>query len=222
MTASRTLARLRKAPLLVRRFGIIQAYRLLLPELAGETRLSRSLCQFLARCIEKFRFRDSTVLWFRPFSMDLGIFHEIWDHERYTAGLVSAVARGGTVVDIGAHIGQFSVFAARKLHARRIIGVEPDPPNFELLSRNIYANHLENAILVNVAIADESGERPIYNNPSNSGVTAFMQGVPPQGWLRLSASPNCSGLQGSRSVLCLKWIARVRRWRSLKTRLTSS
>jgi FkbM family methyltransferase len=105
--------------------------------------------------------------------MDLGIFHEVWDHERYTAGLVSAVARGGTVVDIGAHIGLFSVFAARKLHARRIIGVEPDPPNFELLSRNIYANHLENAILVNVAIADESGERRIYNNPSNSGGHSF-------------------------------------------------
>jgi len=105
--------------------------------------------------------------------MDLGIFHEVWDRERYTAGSVSVSARPGTVVDIGAHIGLFSVFAARKLHARRIISVEPDPANFELLSKNISANHVEGATLLNVAIADESGERRIYNNPSNSGGHSF-------------------------------------------------
>jgi len=105
--------------------------------------------------------------------MDLGIFHEVWDHVRYTAGPIGAVARGGTVVDIGAHIGLFSVFAARKLQARRIISVEPDPANFTLLSKNISANHVENATLVNIAIADESGKRRIYGNPSNTGGHGF-------------------------------------------------
>jgi FkbM family methyltransferase len=105
--------------------------------------------------------------------MDLGIFHEVWDHERYTAGSLSAVARGGTVVDIGAHIGLFSVFASRKLHAQRMISAEPDPANFELLSRNISANHVESAILVKAAVAGESGERRIYNNQSNTGGHSF-------------------------------------------------
>jgi FkbM family methyltransferase len=76
-------------------------------------------------------------------------------------------------VDIGAHIGLFSVFASRTLHARRIIGVEPDPANFELLSRNISANNLENATLVKAALADETGERRIYTNPSNTGGHSF-------------------------------------------------
>jgi len=105
--------------------------------------------------------------------MDLGIFHEVWDHERYTAGLISTVAQGGTVVDIGAHIGLFSIFASRTLHARRIISVEPDPANFKLLSKNISANHVEGATLVMAAIADESGERRIYTNPSNTGGHSF-------------------------------------------------
>jgi FkbM family methyltransferase len=105
--------------------------------------------------------------------MDLGIFHEIWDHERYTAGVNGVVARDGIVVDIGAHIGLFSVFAARILQAKRIISVEPDPANFELLSKNISANHLENATLVKAAIAGESGERRIYINPSNTGGHSF-------------------------------------------------
>jgi len=172
VTGSRHLARLSKAPFLVRRFGSFQSSRLLIPEVARETRLSRFLVQFLARHEARFRLRDSTVLWLRPFSMDLGIFHEVWDHERYTAGSISTVARDGTVVDIGAHIGLFSVFASRTLHARRIISVEPDPANFELLSRNTSANHIEGA-LVNAAVAGESGERRIYNNPSNTGGHSF-------------------------------------------------
>jgi len=113
--------------------------------------------------------RDSTVLLLRPYSMDLGIFHEIWDHERYTAGSISVVARHGTIVDIGAHIGLFSLFASKVLQANRIISVEPDSANFELLSKNISANHVENASLVKAAIAGESGEKRIYNTSSNTG-----------------------------------------------------
>jgi FkbM family methyltransferase len=105
--------------------------------------------------------------------MDLGIFHEVWDHERYTAGAIGAVARHGTVIDIGAHIGLFSVFASRLLQAKRIISVEPDPANFELLSKNIYANRVEEATLVNAAIAGVSGERRIYANSLNTGGHSF-------------------------------------------------
>jgi len=105
--------------------------------------------------------------------MDLAIFHEVWDHERYTAGPIGEVARRGTVVDIGAHIGLFSMFAVGILQARRIISVEPDPANFELLSKNISVNHVKNAILIEAAIASEPGERRIYTNPSNTGGHSF-------------------------------------------------
>jgi len=170
--------KLRKAPLIVRRFGLIQTCQLLLPELVRGTRISRSLGRPLARYTGRFRMRDSTVLLLRPYSMDLGIFHEIWDHERYTAGSISVVARHGTIVDIGAHIGLFSLFASKVLQANRIISVEPDSANFELLSKNISANHVENASLVKAAIAGESGEKRIYNTSSNtSGHSLYARGV---------------------------------------------
>src|SRR2546428_6993098 len=124
--------------------------------------------------------RGSTVLVLRPYSMDLGIFHEIWDRERYTAGSISVVARHGTIVDIGAHIGLFSLFASKVLQANRIISVEPDSANFELLSKNISANHVENASLVKAAIAGESGEKRIYNTSSNTGgPSPYAPGGPP-------------------------------------------
>ena len=169
MFESSVSRKLRKAPLIVRRFGLIQTCQLLLPELVRGTRISRSLGRPLARYTGRFRMRDSTVLLLRPYSMDLGIFHEIWDHERYTAGSISVVARHGTIVDIGAHIGLFSLFASKVLQANRIISVEPDSANFELLSKNISANHVENASLVKAAIAGESGEKRIYNTSSNTG-----------------------------------------------------
>jgi len=153
VTSSRAFTRLQKAPLLVRRFGIIEAIRLLLPELTRETRLSRFLNKFLAGYVARLRMRDSNVLRLRPFSMDLAIFHEVWDHERYTAGPIGEVARHGTVVDIGAHIGLFSLLASTALHATRIVSVEPDPLNFELLAENISANRVEGATLVQAETA---------------------------------------------------------------------
>ena len=117
--------------------------------------------------------RDSTLLWLRPFSMDLAIFHEVWDHERYTTGPIGEVARRGTVVDIGAHIGLFSLFACRAIQANRIVSVEPDPLNFELLVENISANHVEGATLINAAIAGNSGERRMHTSPSNTGGHSF-------------------------------------------------
>ena len=108
--------------------------------------------------------RDSTLLWLRPFSMDLAIFHEVWDHERYTAGPIGEVARRGTVVDVGAHIGLFSLFACRVIQAIRIVRVEPDPLNFELLSKDLALNQGENASLIMGAIAGESSKRRIHTS----------------------------------------------------------
>ncbi len=173
VTSSRAFTRLQKAPLLIRRFGIIEAIRLLLPELTRETRLSRFLNKFLAGYVARLRMRDSNVLRLRPFSMDLAIFHEVWDHERYTAGPIGEVARHGTVVGIGAHIGLFSLLASTALQATRIGSVEPDPLNFELLAENISANRVEGATLVQAAIAGNSGERWMHASPSNTGGHSF-------------------------------------------------
>jgi FkbM family methyltransferase len=173
---SSVFRKLRKVPLIVRRFGLIQACRLLVPELVRGTRISSFFDRPLSGYVGRFRMRDSTVLLFRPFSMDLGIFHEIWDHERYTAGTIGGVARRGTVVDVGAHIGLFSIFASRIFHASRIVCVEPDPGNFELLAKNISANHLEHATTLQAAIAGESGEKRIYVNQSNTGGHSFYGG----------------------------------------------
>jgi FkbM family methyltransferase len=61
------------------------------------------------------------------------------------------------IVDIGAYIGDFSLYAAKYLNAR-VIAYEPTPENFALLEENIELNDLQDQInAVNLAVGP-SGE----------------------------------------------------------------
>jgi FkbM family methyltransferase len=59
------------------------------------------------------------------------------------------------VVDIGGFIGDFSLYAVKRLNARRVIVCEPSPRNWALLLRNIANNGYEDRIEpVNKAVTD--------------------------------------------------------------------
>ena len=70
------------------------------------------------------------------------------------------IEKDDILVDVGAHVGIFTLKAARR--ARLVIAVEPFPPNFKLLLANIRINRLENVIPVNVALGCCNGETELY------------------------------------------------------------
>jgi len=52
---------------------------------------------------------------------------------------------GDTVVDAGAHIGLYTIIAAKRVGPTgRVIAIEPDPENFKILKKNILLNQLSN------------------------------------------------------------------------------
>lgn len=53
---------------------------------------------------------------------------------------------GGTFVDIGANVGNHTLFAALHLKAGRVIPFEPNPPAYELLIQNILVNRLRDVV----------------------------------------------------------------------------
>ncbi|HEX6028665.1 MAG TPA: FkbM family methyltransferase, partial [Nitrososphaeraceae archaeon] len=56
------------------------------------------------------------------------------------------------VVDIGAHIGRYTIIASKRVGANgKVVAIEADPSNFELLNRNIKLNQLTNVIPLNYA-----------------------------------------------------------------------
>ncbi|MEM7334506.1 MAG: FkbM family methyltransferase [Chloroflexota bacterium] len=62
-----------------------------------------------------------------------------------------------TVVDIGAGLGDFSIFAAHNHAQNRIIGLEPFPESFELLKQNLSLNKIHHVTAVPIAIGKENG-----------------------------------------------------------------
>jgi len=92
------------------------------------------------------------------------------------------------VVDIGAYIGDFALLAAKRLHARRVIAVEPSPSNFALLEKNVADNGFSDRIeLVKAAVTD--------GRPAMLNIDA-----PEDAQFRVSAYYNASGLKEVRGI----------------------
>ena len=80
---------------------------------------------------------------------DFFIFSSLWEEELQEA---LAFRRGMNFLDVGAHIGKYALRAALKVGKQgRVIAVEPDRDNFNLLLKNMEINGLTNCIPLNLA-----------------------------------------------------------------------
>jgi FkbM family methyltransferase len=68
---------------------------------------------------------------------------------------ILTVAPHDVFVDVGAHIGTYTIPIAKK--ARKVIAFEPNKYSFDLLSKNISFNHLTNVAAYNIAVSNKSG-----------------------------------------------------------------
>lgn len=81
------------------------------------------------------------------------------------------VRAGDIVVDIGAHLGSFALFAA--LRGASVIACEPSPENFRLLSTNLACNNITRIIALQKCVAGASGVRTLNldrQNPARNGL----------------------------------------------------
>ncbi len=61
--------------------------------------------------------------------------------------------KGDIVVDAGAHIGTFTIKAAKAVgNDGKVVAIEPDANNFRFLSRNVEANGLQNVSIINKGV----------------------------------------------------------------------
>lgn len=92
-------------------------------------------------------------------------------YEPETTQLFRSLIRPGmTVVDLGAHIGHYSLLAAQALGSHgTVYAFEPQPYNFMLLKKNIEANGYEDTIVpIPKAVARSSGTLELFVGKSNS------------------------------------------------------
>lgn len=92
-------------------------------------------------------------------------------HEPLLTSLIEQeVGPGSTAIDIGAHIGYFSLLLAKAVtDTGRVIAFEPESQNAALLRTNIKINGYANIEVIEKAVADTAGSHSLHVSPYNRG-----------------------------------------------------
>jgi FkbM family methyltransferase len=74
-----------------------------------------------------------------------------------------------SVIDVGADVGLFTLWASQKWPGARILAYEPEPQNFALLRETIADNEIASALPIRMAIAAEPGSVDLDLQPQDIG-----------------------------------------------------
>ncbi len=83
---------------------------------------------------------------------------------------------GGIVVDVGAHYGRYTLIAAKRIGPKgKVIAIEADPKNFDMLNKNIKLNELskENVIALNYAASSNKSTVKLSIPDKKPGQTIY-------------------------------------------------
>ena len=70
---------------------------------------------------------------------------------------------GDIVIDVGAHIGPYTLKAAKRVGLNgKVIAIEADPENFDILNRNVQLNKMTNVIALNYAAYFKEDKIKLY------------------------------------------------------------
>jgi FkbM family methyltransferase len=107
---------------------------------------------------------------------------------------------GGTLIDVGAHIGLVGIAAIERTRAARCLAFEPAPGNFELLCRNVRRHGLEARVEAHALALDaDAGHAELVLSGDNSGdhhLAAATAATPAGGTLRVRTARLDALLEG--------------------------
>ena len=91
-----------------------------------------------------------------------GLVYGNWEPE-VSAVVRSVLQEGMTAIDIGGHIGYYTLLLAKCVgKSGRVFSFEPDPMTFESLQRSVRRNGFGWVSCVNAALSDREGEMPFF------------------------------------------------------------
>ncbi len=103
-----------------------------------------------------YKTRSGLFFWARGGTEDMAEIAVVASGSEYDLSLVDLGANP-IILDLGAHIGTFSVYVSKKLRRSKILAFEPDSSNFDLLQKNIRKNKAKNIKTYNMAVASYTG-----------------------------------------------------------------
>ncbi len=75
----------------------------------------------------------------------------------------------GVIIDIGAHLGFFSLEMGRRFPSAKVYAFEPFPENYALLRENLGLNEVSNVTAHNLAVAGKTGSISFFPVEEHSG-----------------------------------------------------
>ena len=99
---------------------------------------------------------------YRPQTSDEGVLAHSFENDIFLTGVPEyRPAAADTVLDVGAHLGDFSLLMSRRV--ARVLAVEANRETFALLRTNVLLNEAHNIITDNAAIADNTGYTELFH-----------------------------------------------------------
>lgn len=103
----------------------------------------------------------------RARTMDKSVLKEVWIKNIYDKHDIK-VEKGDTVIDIGAHVGMFSIYASEISQTGNVYAFEPFIENFQRLEKHKIINNKKNLFIYNKGVSDKEGIQTLYLSPDNN------------------------------------------------------
>ncbi len=122
-----------------------------------------------------YKLRNGIKYKTRSGTTDRGIINEIFIYKEYNPRGFE-IKKDDVVIDIGGHIGIFTILASKLAENGKIYVFEPMPENFNLLLENIRINNRSNVVAFKKAVASKNEKKDLFlSEGENKGGNSFYK-----------------------------------------------
>lgn len=109
--------------------------------------------------------KNNWLIHYRPGTADESVINESFENDLLLRTTPEYTPQPDhTVLDIGAHIGCFSMLMASKIPQGKVYAFEPSADTFSVLQQNILHNNLQNVHCINKAVAAHNGTAELFHD----------------------------------------------------------
>ncbi len=128
--------------------------------------------------VKTIEFQGRGMTFFTPNGATLWRVESLFTKEPDTIDWIGGFAAGETLLDIGANVGMYTIFAAGT-RGTRVFAFEPESQNYAILNRNIHLNGLSSLVTAYcAALSDRPGFAQLHLSMFVSGGSCHSYGAP--------------------------------------------
>ena len=118
---------------------------------------------------------------YRKGTADERVLRHSFDHDIFFSGIPEyKPAKDHVIIDVGAHIGTFSLLASSRVPLGKVFAIEASEDSFNLLRINVALNTATNVSVHHLALSDRRGQCMLYHDTSTWGHT-IVKPLSPKG-----------------------------------------